>query len=263
MNSIKHYISLFACLLFFVSIKAQTDPDKIKTWNLVVNTDSYLAKINVLAKKKKCQRTFDNRTYYWYFNNSIHQSKGSIGGKALHGEYISYYTNDQLLEKGKFINGLKHKKWIHWYIGGNIQNITHWKRGRQQGKYSEYFSNGIIKQKSNYRKGLLHGMQQEYNDKGELVSKLKYRKGEVYTPKEKKQKVETKIESQPEAPKQKPEKTKKVSKSKKENPSPADKTTEKKGFKAVLQKAKTFFSFQWIKKSDKSVPAAEQKKSSK
>jgi antitoxin component YwqK of YwqJK toxin-antitoxin module len=69
------------------------------------------------------------RTYYWYYNNSLHTSQGGFSGKLLNGLYESYFLNHNLKEQGTFKKGLKDGIWKSWKEDGTLSQIANWKNG--------------------------------------------------------------------------------------------------------------------------------------
>jgi len=106
---------------------------------------------------KKVRFFENNKMYYWYKSGGIHQSVASIGGNALHKDYIKYYRSNQLAEQGKYNYGLKTGVWKTWHTNGQVDTKEQWYDGFLQGEYMEYNSNGKLITKGKYNNNLKVG----------------------------------------------------------------------------------------------------------
>lgn len=99
-------------------------------------------------------KTREENTYYWYDNNTIHQTQGSYSGYLLDGEYNEYtYPENKLAAQGQYKKGLKNNKWIYWYENGNIRLVENWKKGKLNGEKRLYAINGQVERTEHYHKG--------------------------------------------------------------------------------------------------------------
>jgi hypothetical protein len=158
-----------------------------KTYPYELSNKEEVMKFRLLKKLPDHFKPDINHIYYWYINNGIHKNNGGVGGKLLHGKYISYYVDMSLKESGQFHLGQKIGKWMSWYPNGYILSITHWKNGLLQGKavaYSEDINNWV---QSNYCYGKLNGVQKIYTN-GICTGKNKYKRGNLIPPKESRKK---------------------------------------------------------------------------
>lgn len=115
--------------------------------------------------------------YYWYIENEIHFTKGAIGGKPLHGSFISYYLDNNLKEKGDYVYGLKCNDWTYWFPDGNIQKREQYKNGYLDGKYLIYNNKNQIIISGEYKKNKKNGVWQLYNNNGQMLNSYTWGNG--------------------------------------------------------------------------------------
>lgn len=171
---------IIAAFFSFFCINNVTAQKKSETdvRSVPVKIDNCDAKIQVLNIEKKIKNINEKLTYYWFKNNEIHMTQGGIGGKLLHGSFISYYGNKNLKEQGFFNYGLKNGKWTEWYENNKIKSVSSWKNGLLDGKCTDYDADGIMVQQTSYKNGLLHGNLIVYKN-DTIISTTKYNKGKV------------------------------------------------------------------------------------
>ncbi|MES2629009.1 MAG: hypothetical protein V4616_08570 [Bacteroidota bacterium] len=132
----------------------------------------------------------NNRVIYWWFkNNSVHQTQGGYDGLLIDGPYVIYYANNDLKEKGEFSKGRRNGNWKSWHTNGNLKTINTWKYGELHGSSTQFDSTGKLVQQSGYRYGQKHGLfithsdtatvQEQYNRGVLKVKKLKVKKDKV------------------------------------------------------------------------------------
>ncbi len=211
----KSPLLILLCLLVaYGHAQKPIDPDRMKTFNIVVNYDTYTVKTQMLKDAKKI-KVLDDRSYLWCSANKIIETKAGYDGKLLHGYYKSFYfENNQLRESGFIKYGLRNKEWRYWYADGKLKEIITYKKGRKHGKYQLYNDYGNLMAKGKFRNDLLQGKFYTYNNTGAIAETKRYRHGVEIIPKPKKEKVRKVKEP-------KPKKEKKVKKAPDEEPQPA------------------------------------------
>ena len=154
-----------------------TEPEKIRTFNIVVNYDSYTVKTQMLKENKKVKASED-RTYLWCSGNRIIQTQAGYDGKLIHGYYRSFYYDDnQLRELGTVHYGLKDKEWRFWYADGQLKEVITYKRGKKNGAYRLYNDYGRLMAKGRFKNDQLHGKFYTYNGQAGIAEMKKYRRG--------------------------------------------------------------------------------------
>lgn len=115
--------------------------------------------------------------YYWYIENEIHITKGTVGGRPLHGNFVAYYLDNNLKEKGNYTFGLKNKEWNYWYPNGNLHKCEYYKNGLLNGKYTVYNDKNQIVISGEYKKNQKHGVWKLYENNGKTLNSYIWEKG--------------------------------------------------------------------------------------
>lgn len=185
-----HLLIVVNCFFILAAYSQKyTEPDKLKTFNIVVNYDSYTVKTQMLKDNRQID-VKDDRTYMWCSANKIIETKAGYDGKLLHGYYKSFYfENNQLRESGTVRYGLKNKEWRYWYSDGKLREVITYKNGKKNGKYVLYNDYGNMMAKGRFKNDLLHGAFYTYTNFGAVEAKKKYRSGNEVIPKTKPAKV--------------------------------------------------------------------------
>ena len=174
-------IILFLFLSLIDKAQSSIDYDKVKSFNIVVNTENYTVKTQIL-KDSKDVKPNENLTYNWYSSNKLLETKGGFDGKLLHGYYKCFYLSDNLKESGEFDYGVKTGKWTSWYPNGVIREVITWKKGFKNGPYRLYNETGELVAEGHFKDDRLDGHFKTYMN-GRLENKKKYRDGnEVIKP---------------------------------------------------------------------------------
>lgn len=216
---------LFVLLTGLAFAQKFTEPDKMKTFNIVVNYDTYTVKTQMLKDIKKI-RVLDDRTYMWCSANKIFETRAGYDGKLLHGYYKSFYfENSQLRESGKINYGLKTGEWRYWYADGRLKEIITYKKGSKNGKYELYNDYGKRMASGRFKNDLLHGHFYTYNNQGTVEAKKTYRHGMEVLPTVKPAKVK---KQRPDTVAKKEKKLKKAKEKKEPAAAPEKKKKEKK-----------------------------------
>jgi hypothetical protein len=186
----KFFLSLLlVTMTILVSAQKFVEPDKIKTFNIVVNYDTYTVKTQMLKDFKKIN-VHDDRSYLWCSANKIIETRAGYDGKLLHGYYKSFYfENNQLRESGKVHYGLKTGEWRFWYADGKLREVITYKKGKKNGTYKLYNDYGNLMAKGRFKNDLLHGKFYTYNNQGGIEAKKTYRHGAELIPKIRPQKI--------------------------------------------------------------------------
>lgn len=180
---LKPSMKLLRYLLFFVALangqfKAQqpAHPSKLKTQGIVVNLANETVQATMLTKPSTLKAD-NNKTYTWYNNQSLLETKGGYSGKLLHGPYTACFLNKQLKEQGLFKHGLRHKQWKYWYPDGKLKEVITWKHGEKNGYYALYNDFGQLMARGNFKKDKLHGKFFTYGTNGAITEKKRYNNG--------------------------------------------------------------------------------------
>lgn len=115
--------------------------------------------------------------YYWYIENEIHITKGTVGGRPLHGNFVAYYLDNNLKEKGNYTFGLKNKEWNYWYPNGNLHKCEYYKNGLLNGKYTVYNDKNQIVISGEYKKNQKHGVWKLYENNGKTFNSYTWKRG--------------------------------------------------------------------------------------
>lgn len=242
--------SFLPLLLVFTSALAFaqkfTEPDRIKTFNIVVNYDTYTVKTQMLKDCKKIH-VLDDRSYLWCSANKIMETRAGYDGKLLHGYYKSFYfENSQLRESGKVHYGLKQGEWRFWYADGKLREVITYKKGKKNGAYKLYNDYGSLMAKGRFKKDMLHGRFYTYNNLGSVEAKKTYRHGAEVIARARPQKTKKK-NTEPAPEKEKKQKKIKAGKKeplkKKKEKAPAPEKQETEGGEAKKKKDPA----QWLK----------------
>jgi hypothetical protein len=143
----KHFYTFILLKVFVVGTTiAQYQSKAVK----VKNSD-YEGTIEVCTN---CKITADpQKTYKWFKNGKISESKGSFQGELLHGK-VELYTmgmdgEKEMIERGSYFTGLKDGK-IEEYAFGHLEHIETYDKGEL--KEIEYYQPGkkIIERKIVY-----------------------------------------------------------------------------------------------------------------
>lgn len=173
------YIYIIFLFFYFSSFSGKPP---ISTFYLSLADETIKAQA---ISEKTTIKAEQNKIYYWYSHNNIHQTQGGYDGRILHGEYSSFYLSNQLKEKGRFYKGLKHQRWTLWYENGKLHEVYHWKKGMLNGLHQVYNEQGILVLEENYDDGILDGKQKVFEN-GKLKSTKCFEDGKEKSPKEKK-----------------------------------------------------------------------------
>jgi hypothetical protein len=137
-------------------------------------------KINaVIDTRSRKHKVAANKTYYWYDNIAIHETKGGYSGYLLDGVYKEFsYPGNDLVASGKFQNGLKDGIWTHWYENRHIKERSNWKNGKLNGKKYTYNDQGELSSIETYKHGSLNGKKTVFIS-DTLEKNTYYRHGEM------------------------------------------------------------------------------------
>lgn len=134
---------LFSIFLFQSCAKNQFSLKQYETGNFIAIEKGCRIKFKAYVIDKKIEAK-EKKTYYWYFDNKIHHTKGGISGKVLHGNYEAYYPDGQLKAKGEFKDGLKQKTWKDFNEAGYLEYIVNYHDGDTAGKVEHLDANGEL-----------------------------------------------------------------------------------------------------------------------
>lgn len=202
------FFTLYSINILFA--QKAVEPDKMKSFNITVNFDSYTVKTQML-KDNKALKTNPDLTYCWYSNQKLIETKGGFDGKLIHGFYKSFYLNNQLRESGTYKYGVKHSEWKTWYPDGKLKDITNWKNGVKNGSFTVYNEFGQKMAQGSFKNNLLHGKFKTFDNQGNVSSLQKYNMGKEVIKQEKVKNNATKqkkVKPQPDTSKEKPKKEK-------------------------------------------------------
>ena len=155
--NIKQYILSFL-ILSSISLNAQLldknfggfTIDEMLTRNVIAYENRERIETSILMEDN-LRKMEDNKLYYWYRKEEIHNTQGGFSGNLLHGDYEIFYKSGQLKVRGEFNQGLKHGKWVKWNEKGRITEILFWKSGIPDGPFITYSERGMIKKCSVFK----------------------------------------------------------------------------------------------------------------
>lgn len=188
----------------------------------IISDDAYNYTFFISNKKKIS--TADHKEYHWYKTGAIHNSRGAVHGKVLHGEFRKTYRSNGLAEQGEFSYGLKIKSWKNWYQNGEIKKIEQWQDGVLTGAYKEFDEQGNLFWTGRYRNNKKQGRWINHITKDTLY----YKKGEKVDKKQQKEDTSKTKKSEKKAGKSFKVKTQEFFKKLFEKKSPAEKRKIKK-----------------------------------
>lgn len=174
--------SIFVCLLLTMASNVYADKydrqfEKFKRKHHLQVKDS-LYSYSFVAEAKSEVKPNLQKNYTWYYNNSLHTTKGNYSGKLLNGVYIKYYSlSHSMAEKGTYKYGLKNGTWYTWAEDGSILTYTEFKKGYRHGNYSEYADSSKLIHEGRFKKDLKTGTWFTYSPDGELLQRSKFKKG--------------------------------------------------------------------------------------
>ncbi|MCC6463368.1 MAG: hypothetical protein IT260_23055 [Saprospiraceae bacterium] len=152
---------------------------EIPTHHLVVLHDSlFLTKAHIQNTHSAIKYRADT-PYFYYFQETIHESFSGSAGLLLDGPFESFFKVDNRLYcQGAFAKGLKTGAWRYWHTNGQLQRQERWTNGRLHGSFREYNEDGTLSRKGRYQKGTLHGRVQTFAD-GQPKQSERYQKGKL------------------------------------------------------------------------------------
>jgi hypothetical protein len=233
------YTVIFIVLTLWSFAQRFVEPDKMKSFNITVNYETYTIKTQMLKDPKKFTPDV-NLTYHWYTSQKIMETKGGFDGKLLHGYYHSFYLNNQLFESGEFKYGVKSSEWKNWYPDGKLKEVTNWKNGKKKGNYSLYNTDGALVASGKFKNDVLNGKFKTYDKNGKVILTQEYKNGDLVINKPKKErkplfkkkKAKTEVEPKPKENSTSPKKEKKPLFNRKAKKSETVKDAEQKTIKA-------------------------------
>ncbi len=175
------YCASLICLLLMMASNVYADKyDKEfeknkRNHHLQVKDSLYL--YTFIATAKLEGKADIQKDYTWYYNNSLHTTRGNYSGKLLNGDFIKYYSYTHgMAEKGTFKEGLKVGPWYTWAEDGSILTYTEYKKGKCNGKYKEYADSSKLIKEGRFKNDLKSGTWYNYSPKGDLQQLSSYKK---------------------------------------------------------------------------------------